>query len=635
MLQSIRDRAQGWIAWVIVGLIILTFALFGIDQYARGDKVVVVAEVNGQDVTGNEFLTLYKRQKSRLEEQFGDMYDQVVDDEELRLQVLDALIESELMRQWANDNGMIVTDQQLAAAIHSAKVFQQDGKFSEKIYEEVLMRNGLNIARFEYEQRQYLLEGQFFALTMSGNFATKFEVDQLAALQGQERNVSYLRIDQRPFLKTVEISEQDIQAAYEKDKERYIEAEKVSVDYIDLSQAEIAKTIEVNDALIQAYYEENSGLFTLPEKRHAKHILISVEADTEEAIADALKIVAEVQEKLTAGEAFEALAKTYSKDPGSADSGGDLGTFEQGMMVPEFDEAVFALDVGQVSEPVKTDFGYHIIKLEGVEPKQVQSLDVVKSKVVEQYKMEEAERQYFNLLEQLTTIAYEQSDSLEPAADAVGLKVQTSALFTHEGGVGEVLSNPKVATMAFSDELLKENLNSDAIELSANRTVFIRVNEHVEQRQKPLAEVAEAIKETLTRQAAIKEAAALAEQLLAKVNAGENPESLMRDGIEWNTVGWIARNSQKLLPQMVTEAFKVAKPAEEGASSWGKFQLSTGDTILLQVSGVRTQPVSEEDKQALRNAFAELFGSAEYKGRLEGLKLKADIVHLPAYKTVK
>ncbi|VAW49576.1 Peptidyl-prolyl cis-trans isomerase PpiD [hydrothermal vent metagenome] len=635
MLQSIRDRAQGWIAWVIVGLIILTFALFGIDQYARGDKVVVVAEVNGQDVTGNAFMRLYSRQKSRLEEQFGDMYDQVVDDEELRLQVLDALIESELMRQWANDNGMLVTDQQLAAMIHSAEAFQKDGKFSEKVYEDVLMRNGLNIARFEYEQRQYLLEGQFFALTMSGNFATPFEVEQLAKLQGQERNVNYLRIDQRPFLKTVKVTEAEIKAAYDKDKALYVEAEKVSIDYIDLSQAEIAKTIEVNDELIQAYYDENSGLFTLPEKRHAKHILIPVEADTEEAKKAVLKTIAEIQEKLATGEAFEVLAKTYSKDPGSASSGGDLGTFEQGMMVPEFDEVVFALEVGQVSEPVKTDFGYHIIKLEGVEPKQVQPLETVKSKVIEQYKMEEAERQYFDLLEQLTTVVYEQSDSLEPASDAVGFKVKTSELFTHDGGVGDILSNTKVLSAAFSDELLKENLNSEAIELSSHHSVFIRVNQHVEQRQKPLEEVVDSIKEQLTRQAAIKEATVLAEQLLAKVKAGENPESLMQNGIEWNAVGWIARNAQKVLPQIVSEAFKIAKPTKEGETSWGSFQLNTGDTILLQISGVKAQPVSDEDKQALNQAFSELFGGAQYKGRLEGLKIKADIVRLPAYKTVK
>ncbi len=634
MLQSIRDRAQGWIAWVIVGLIILTFALFGIDQYARGDKVVVVAEVNGENITGKEFLTLYNRQKSRLEEQFGDMYDQVVEDKELRSQVLDALVESELMRQWAKEKHMLITDQQLAAAIHSAEVFQQDGKFSDKIYEEVLMRNGLNIARFEYEQRQYLLEGQFAALTMSSTFATPFEVEQLAKLQGQERDVSYLRIDQRPFLKTVNIPETLIKETYEKNLAQYVEPEKVSIDYIELSQDKIADSIEVNDALIQAYYDENKGLFTVPEKRHAKHILISVDAETEEALALAQKTVAEVQEKLAAGESFEALAKTYSQDPGSAESGGDLGLFEQGMMVPEFDEVVFALEIGQVSEPVKTDFGYHIIKLEGIEPKQVQPLETVKAEVAEQFKMEEAERQYFDLLEQLTTVAYEQSDSLEPAADAVGIPVQTSEVFSQEGGAGEILSNPKVLTSAFSEELLNEHLNSEPIELGANRSVIIRVNQYVEQRQKPLAEVSDAIKAQLTRQVAIEEAAKLADTLLVKLDAGENPESLMRDGIEWNVVGWIARNTQKVLPQMVSEAFKTPKP-EEDAVSWHSFQLNTGDTILLRVSGVRSQALPEGSRLALNQAFAEMFGNAQYLGRLEGLKAKADIVKLPAYETVK
>ncbi len=635
MLQSIRDRAQGWIAWVIVGLIILTFALFGIEQYARGDKVVVVAEVNGEEITGSEFLTLYHRQKSRLEKQFGDLYDQVVDDETLRLQVLDALIESELMRQWAKDHGMVITDQQLARAIHSAEVFQQDGKFSDKVYEEVLLRNGMNIARFEYEQRQYLLEGQFYALTMAGIFATPFEVEQLAQLQGQERYVSYLRIDQRPFLKRVNISDEAIEKAYNDNIEAYIEPEKVSIDYIDLSQAEIAKTIDVTDEAIQAYYDENKVLFTLPEKRHAKHILIAPEADTEEAHNAALETVAEVQAKLAAGESFEALAKTYSNDPGSASSGGDLGAFEQGMMVPEFDEVVFSLNVGEVSDSVKTDFGYHIIKLEGIEPKQTQVLEEVKQKVIDQYKMEQAERQYFDLLEQLTTLAYEQSDSLEPAAEAVGLVVHTSAPFSQEGGAGELLSNPKVLQVAFSDEVLKEGLNSEAIELSGNRSLFIRVNEHVEARQKALSEVAESIKENLARQAAVKKASELAEQLLTQIQAGEAPESLMRDGVEWNTVGWINRNTQTLLPQIVSEAFKVVKPDEEHKTSWGMFQLATGDTILLQVSDIKVQPVTDADKVALNQAFSDLFGQAQYKGRLEGLVNKADIVRLPIYKTVK
>lgn len=634
MLQSIRSHAQGWIAWVIVGLIILTFALFGIDQYARGDKAVVVAEVNGENITGNAFMTLYSRQKSRLQEQFGEMYDQVVKDQELREQVLNSLIESEVMRQWANDNGMRIGDQQLAAAIHSASVFQQDGQFSEKIYEEVLLRNGLNVARFEYEQRQFLLENQFRSLINSSRFATDYEVNQLADLQGQEREVSYLRIDQRPFLKTVKVTDEQINAVYQANLSDYVEPEKVSVDYIDLSQAEIAKGIPVNDEIIAAYYEANKSLFTLPEKRHAKHILISLEADTEKSEDAAQLILKEVQAKIAAGDSFEELAKTYSKDPGSASSGGDLGTFSQGMMVPEFDQAVFSMEVGQVSEPIKTEFGYHLIKLVGITPKKAQPLEAVKAEVTQQYKLREAESQYFDLLEQLNTIVYEQTDSLEPAADAIGLKVQTSEMFSRSGGSGEILSNPKVQLAAFSEELLTEHLNSSAIELSPTRSVAIRVNQHQEPRQKALSEVSASIKEQLVREAAIKQSAALGQELLAKVEAGENPESLMQDGVEWNTSGWIGRDSKTLLPQIVTEAFKVPKP-EKGKETWGSFQLTTGDTILLRVSGVRVMPLDDEQKAPLRAAFSELFANAQNEAHLKALVDKADVIKKPKYQTIK
>lgn len=634
MLQSIRNQAQGWIAWVIVGLIILTFALFGIDQYARGDKVVVVAEVNGESITGNSFLTLYNRQKTRLQEQFGDLYDQVVNDEELREQVLDSLVESEVMRQWAGDNGMMISNQQLAYSIHSASVFQQDGQFSEKIYEDVLMRNGLNVARFEYEQRQLLLESQFRSLISGSSFATDYEVNQLAELQGQERDVSYLRIDQRPFLTTVEVSDEQIKAEYQANLMDYVEPQKVSIDYIDLSQAEIAKSIDVTDELIAGYFEENKFMFVLPEKRHAKHILIPTEADTPEAEAQAQAILSEVKAKIAEGESFESLAKTYSKDPGSAMTGGDLGLFEQGMMVPEFDEAVFTMQVGQVSEPVKTDFGYHLIKLEAIEEKQSQALADVKEEVVQQYKMQEAERQYFELLEQLTIIAFEQTDSLEPAADAVGLSVKTSELFSRSGGEGDILSNPKVQLAAFSNELLKERLNSTAIELSANRSIVLRVNEHQPERQKSLEEVSAGIKEQLVRDAAIKEADALAEALLVKVQAGDNPESLMKDGVEWNNAGWVARNTEMLLPELVSDVFKVAKPIE-GKASWEKVQLSTGDTVLLRISDVRVTPIDDEERAPLREAFSELFANAQNEAHLKALIANAKVVKKSAYQTIK
>lgn len=634
MLQAIRDHAQGWIAWVIVGLIILTFALFGIDQYARGDKVVVVAEVNGQDITANQFMTMYNRQKQRLQQQFGDLYEQVVKDQDLRDQVLDALIESEEIRQWADENGLVISDQQLASAIHGAKVFQEKGKFSQKIYEDVLLRNGLNVARFEQEQRQFLSENQFKNLTESSGFSTAHEVEQLAELQAQQRKVNYLRIDQRPFLKTVVISDDQIKDYYEKHLKEYVDPEKVTIDYIELSKEKLAENVPVTDDIIKGYYQDNKNQFTLPEKRHAEHILIKVDANTPAGDKAALDKIAEIQKKLKAGESFEELAKTYSQDPGSAKTGGDLGTFEQGVMVPAFDDAVFAMKEGEVSKPVKTEFGYHLIKLEKIIPKQQQPLSAVKAEVTKQYKSQEAERQYFDVLDKLNTTAYEQSDSLEPAATEAGLTVQTSEAFSREGGKGPVLSNTKVINSAFSDDVLKSHLNSTSIEVSANDTVFIRVNTHQDARQKTLDEVSASIREELVREAAVAESAKLGEALLKKIQAGESPESLMKDGVEWNTVGWVGRDAQNLLPQMVGEVFKTPKPTAD-KSSWTKFALSTGDTILLQVSEVKTKALTDKQKEALKKAYTELFAQSEMATRLAELKAHAEVVKKEVYKTIK
>lgn len=634
MLQLIRSNAQGWIAWVIVGLIILTFALFGIDQYARGDKVVVVAEVNGEDVTARDFLMLYNRQKSRLEQQFGQMYDQVVQDEELRDQVLDALVESLVIRQWAHSNDMTVSDQQLARTIHSADVFQQDGQFDQRVYEEVIMRNGLNVARFEYEQRQFLIESQYKMLTQGSAFATPSEVEQLAKLQGQERKVNFLRIDQRPFLKSATVTEEEINAFYSTNKVQYIEPEQVVVEYIEVSQSDLADRVVVTDEIIQGYYEDNKSLFMMPEKRQAKHILINLEGDTVEAEVAAMKIVAEVQAKIEAGESFSELAKGYSKDSGSAETGGDLGSFEQGMMVPEFDSAVFSMKVDEISEPIKTDFGFHIIKLTGIEPAEHQPLDEVRSEVVKQYQLQEAERQYFDLLEQVNTVAYEQADSLTPVADATGLTINTSEPFSRDGGSDEVTSNLKVVNAAFSEDVLKSRLNSASIEVAANHAVVLRVNTFIESRQKSLEEVAPGIKENLHRKAATVAASDLGAVLFAKVRAGENPESLMADGIEWNTIGWIDRNTESVQSQIVNEVFKDAKPVD-GKATWRSVQLETGDTVLIQVADIRNREINDLERAQFEGAISELMANNEFDLRLKALVSDAKVTKRSNYKTIK
>lgn len=634
MLQAIRDRAQGWIAWVIVGLIILTFALFGIDQYAKGDKSVDVAEVNGDGIDSREFLQLYNSQKVRLQQQFGDMYDTVVQDETLREQVLDALIESKLIAQWAAEHGLLVSDPQLAAAIQAAPVFQKDGKFSDELYKQVLANNGFSVARFEYEQRQFLIENQFKGLLANSAFATAAEVEQLAQLQGQQRDINYLRVDQRPFFDKVTVSDAEIAASYDESKANYVEPEKVKIDFIELNKGDIAKTIEVTDEAVQNFYNENKSLFATPEKRSARHILIRTQPGVEGSAEEALKKIEDIRSKIDGGEDFAELAKEFSEDPGSAVSGGDLGSFEQGMMVPEFDQAVFSMKEGQVSDPIKTEFGYHIIKLEKINQRSVAPLVEVRDEVIEKYQQQQADRQYFDLLDQLNNIAYEQPDSLEPAAEALGLKIQTSDLFARNGGQDEVTSNQKVVNMAFSDDVLKSKLNSTAIELNADQSVVIRVNEYQEERQQPLEEVKDEIKLQLERKASIAEASKLADQLLGKLAAGESPESLMTNGIEWNTIGWVGRDAQNLLPQMLAEVFKITKPTAD-QPVWHKYQLPTGDTVLIQLNGVKSQTLTAEQSEPLKQAYAELTANAELSARIDALDENAEIEKKSVYQTIK
>lgn len=634
MLQAIRERAQSWIAWVIVGLIILTFALFGIEQYAQGEKTVVVAEVNGDDITASDFMTLYGRQKNRLQTQFGEMYDQVVNDEQLRDQVLDALIQSKVIQQWADKHHMMVSDQQISMTIQSAPVFQKDGKFDEALYKEILARNGLNIARFEYEQRLFLIENQNRQLTLASAFATDHQIKQLAQLQFQQRKMNYLRVDKRPFIEKAEIAPEQIQEYYDKNPAEFAEPEKVKVDYVELSQADIAKKVEVTEEALKAYYEDNKDQFTDPEQRQASHILIRVEDESKDQAAK--DKIAEIQKKLAAGEDFAALAKEYSDDPGSASLGGDLGMFQQGMMVPEFDKAVFSMKVGEVSEPVKTQFGYHLIKLEKVQPKQVKPYAEVKESVEQNYRMMEAEKQYFDLLEKLNTAAYEQSDSLQPAADAVGLKIKTSEAFPSTGGNDEVTGNAKVTTAAFSEDVKKSGLNSAVIELSPKASVVVRINEVIPQRQRSLDEVKSGIEQELKRKKATEESEKLAKELLEKLKAGETMASLEAPGVEYYSMDWLARENRQVLPQITQALFKAPKPTAE-QPSYSFYQLPTGDSTVIQVVDVKPGelPKDPELVKQLRQAAVQIFGGAEIDARIQALVDSSEIVRKDNYKTLK
>lgn len=620
MLLAIREKVQGWLAWAIVIILIVPFALWGIDQYATGDRTVVVAEVNGDKITATEFLQLYNRQRMRLQQQFGDMYDQVVEDEVLRKQVLDALIESRMIKQWAASHGLVISDGQLAAVIQNAEVFQENGRFSKRAYEDLLMRNGLTIAGFEIEQRQFLLEEQFRNLTAGSMFITTGELEHLYQLQNQRRYIDYVRLDQRVFNDQIEITEQQKREFYQANQDLFVVPETVVVDYVTFSMQDLVSDIEVSETEKRDFYQLNIGLFTQPELRRASHILVRGDESS------ALKILEEVQAKLADGIEFAQLARDYSQDPGSAIHGGDLDFFEQGMMVPEFDQAVFSMELNQVSDIIATDFGWHLIYLTAIREPQTQPFEQVEADVVQQLRIEKAEAEYYGLLESINTLAYEQPDSLEPLLAMVGGEIQTSAAFGREGGASW-FSQRRVLEAVFSDDVFGARLNSSVIELDSGTSMVLRINEYNPEFLDSYESVEPQIATRLMRETAMAKSSELADQVMAEIEAGADPASIELEGVEWHPVGWVERGSQKVLPQIVAAAFKAKKP-DEAQASWARTQSPMGDSILVRVSQV---DVFEEAAQRqtqmaeLEQALAGIYLTAEIDARLAAIRSQAKI----------
>lgn len=632
MLLAIREKVQGWIAWTIVAILIVPFALWGIDQYSSGNRAVTVAKVNGYSISDGEFLQAYNRHKLRLQQQFGEMYDQVVEDQALRDQVLESLIESNLINQWASEKGLLISNNQLSSLIQSAEVFQENGKFSQAVYQDILMRNNFSVAEFEYDQRKFLLEKQFNNLTSGSKLIFNNEGDLLVNLQNQQRNIDYLRVDHSTFAKDIKISDEQIEAYYQANLDEYLVPQKVTVDFIEFSLAQIANEIDVTEEEAQNYYDDNLGMFTEPELRRASHILVAHnDSELDEKIAL-------IQSKLAEGEDFAELAKEYSIDTGSALNGGDLDFFERGMMVEDFDQAVFAMEVGEISEPIITEFGVHIIKLTAIKAQETPEFDKIKQGVIAQMKTEKTQQIYQNKLEELASIAYEQPDSLEPLLEVIKTSIQTSEEFSVHGTRSGSFANPKVLEAVFSDDVFKSNLNSSVIELNDETAMVLRINQVSPEKQLALAEVVDEIKAELVEQEAINKASEVASKLLVSVKEGEKPHLIQQDGVEWHKVGWIDRNNQQLQPEITQAAFKVAKPVDETAN-WQKVRMLTGDTVLIRLNNVQLKELAEKDAELQVEQFsaymASVFQNAELEARLASLKAGAKIEKRKIYQTIK
>jgi len=627
MLEDIRESSQGLTAKIILGLIILTFAVAGIGSYTNSVDTSV-ATVNGEKISQQDFNKAYQAQRNRMAQQFGDMFDTLSNDTNymanFRQGVLDNLINEKLIDQSAQSLSIRVSDERIKETIREMPEFQVDGAFDNNRYLAIINQAGFyQSSSFRDYLRVEMTRRQLSQALVATEFNLPYQETLQQNLQNQTRNIRFATVSAKQFEKEIEVNEEEIKTYYQTNQVRFENKEKVKVRFIRLSVDDIAKGIETSDEDVSAYYQENIASFTQAEQRRVSHILIEFTEGDNESEATAKTQAEAVLARLTQGEDFAELAKELSSDTFSGENGGDLEFIEPGVMDPAFDEAAFALTtVGDTSELVKSSFGYHVIKLTELKAEVIQSLSDVKDELLSKVSSEKAQEEFYTQTQEMARISFEFPDSLEDAASEVNAKVETSSWLSHTGNVAP-FNNPKVIEAAFSDLVVQDNMNSDVIEVSDSVSLVLRLDTYQEANVKPLEEVEGQIKTILASQKATEKAQETIDGLLAQFKAGNDiTEQLTDNSTSFTSKENVARYSADLDQSITREAFVLPHPVE-GAISASTVALSNGDLALVEVQAVN---VSEGavNPQLAQQQTSQLAQSA-YKSYVDSLKVGAKI----------
>jgi len=623
MLENIREKSQGLVAKIILGFIILTFAVAGIGSYSNNVDTSV-AEVNGEKISQTDFDKAYQNQRARMAQQFGEMFETLSSDANymanLRNSVVDSLINQVLIDQASNDMAIRISDSKIKQTIRDMKEFQVEGKFDNNRFLALINQNGFyQTSDFRDYLRTEMTRRQLTQALVASEFGLPYQEAQVTALQGQKRDVRYATIATKQFEEGIEVSEAEINEYYLANQQNFENQEKVKVNFIAIDVTEIAKSIEVTDADIESYYQQNIANYRQDEQRRISHILIEFGDDT----SVAKEQIEAIQARITNGEDFAALAAELSADTFSGENGGDLEWFEAGINGDSFDEAVLALtDVNSVSDIVESDAGFHLIKLTDVKAEEIKTLDVVKDELKATVSTQKAADKFFELQQEAAQLSFELPDSLDDAANAIGAKIQTSDWLSRFGNAAP-FDSPKVLEVAFSDMIIQEQLNSDIIEVSDTLAIVLRINEYQPANTKPLVEVQDQIKATLVAQKANEKAQVIVDELLASFKAGSDiTEQLTANGSTFEVKADIARYGSDVDNNIAQEAFKLPHPVE-GQVSATTVSLNNGDLAIVEVQAVKTGEANSQPN--FSQQFAQQLAQSAYQSYVEALRANAKI----------
>lgn len=619
MLTEIRDRSSGAFAWFIAALIIIPMAFFGVSQYASTEARPTIIEIGEQKITQQDYQARLAAAQNQARERNPSFANgEFLNSSLFKKQVLQGMVQNALTDHVANEHNYRVSEAQVDKIIRETPNFQTDGKFDQSIYDAFTASRGRGgSAQIKSDVRSSVRSQQVVSGYQESALVLPNEVRELLEIQAEQRTFDIITIKQSDFNDSVNVTEADISEYYQANIEQFMLADRVSVSYVELDKAKLAADVTIDDSIVRANYDDYVSSFESDETRLTSHILLNTggEHDDDAQLSKAQDLVKQLKE----GADFAELAKANSQDTGTAANGGSLGDVERGQMVPEFDEATFSIAQGEISDPVKSQFGYHIIKVEKINATKAESFEELRFQLELEERDRLADEQIVEKAEQLRNVLFEKSDSLQAAADELSLTIRTTGLFSREEGVG-VASNDSVRAAAFSDTVLSDALNSELLEISDGVYVSVRKLDFAAAEPKKLDVVSAEIKTNLTTERAIAAAKASGDSLLERVKndwvgvAADESVSAVS-----HTISMID-TQRKVDNDVLQEVVKMR--LNNGSAVVNSFTGTNGDFNIVRlntISAGNLSAVSQQVKDATRSLIEQRNGQALFSSYLKGL----------------
>lgn len=623
MLQNIRDNIQGLVAKVIIALIIVPFAIFGVETLVSSRGPAPVAKVNGDKIGESELLQMISQQKRQLMAMMGErVQPEMLDDARLRGPSLDTLITQKLLEQGAETLKLRVSPSALDASIVGMPQFQENGKFSPERYQQLLRAQNLTPGYFKQMLQREVVIDQLQSGLAESDFATAAEIDVVTGLLQQQRSYSYVLIPLAPYAEKIELADADINQYYQAHGDQYLRDERVKLEYIELRAADFAKPVD--EAAVRAEYDKFAAAFKPATERHAAHILVEINDKRDDAAA--LARIQEAAKKLAAGEKFDALAPAYSDDAASSGNGGDIGVSRGDTFPPELEQTLATMKPGDVSAPVKSVAGYHLVKLLDAQTETLPSFESRKAEIEQRLATGDAQPQLLKLVETLRDQAFN-AEGLADLAKNHQLSVKESDWIDHKT-TDPLFASAKVQAAAFSSEVIKDGNNSDVIELSPDHYIILRMKAHEAASPRPLDEVKPQIVATLKRERALAEAQKQAEQLKSQVEQGSDfAQAATAAGYKPQNVVDATRNSTATSADITRAAFSLPR-ATDGKPALSVAPVGDAGIAVLQLQAVKqgsNESLNATQRAGLTKQLEQMTATADFVAYMDSLRKAAKI----------